>query len=294
MEPENFPALYRSADGSAADAQRTYLWLIRSQYVLLTIAATISIWFGNSPDLYIVYALVLAASTVLLLYMAVQKPEKEWYGCRALAESIKTSTWRYMMRAEPFEDAPKLSEVAEKFSGFLKAILDANSHIRDSISRRPVTGGQITNDMNRVRALPLEDRIQKYITDRITDQREWYVAKVKWNRRRFRLWIGICVVVQGAAIGLALLRIRHDPSWMIWPTEPLLVIASSAIGWIQLKKFNELASAYSLTAHEIGILETRVATIDSEVKFSAFVNEAERAFSREHTQWVARQIENVP
>ncbi|HCB7267327.1 TPA: SLATT domain-containing protein, partial [Escherichia coli] len=41
-----------------------------------------------------------AASTGLLLYMAVQKPEKEWYGCRALAESIKTSTWRYMMRAE--------------------------------------------------------------------------------------------------------------------------------------------------------------------------------------------------
>ncbi|EBX4343085.1 hypothetical protein DRY68_24490, partial [Salmonella enterica subsp. enterica serovar Braenderup] len=100
MTPDSFPALYRSADGSAADAQSTYLRLIRLQYLLLTVAATISIWFGASPDLYIAYALVLAASTGLLLYMAVQKPEKEWYGCRALAESIKTSTWRYMMRAE--------------------------------------------------------------------------------------------------------------------------------------------------------------------------------------------------
>ena len=294
MTPDSFPALYRSADGSAADAQSTYLRLIRLQYLLLTVAATISIWFGASPDLYIAYALVLAASTGLLLYMAVQKPEKEWYGCRALAESIKTSTWRYMMRAEPFEDAPKLSTVAEKFSEFLRAILDANSHVRDSISRRPVTGDQITNEMNAVRALPLAERVQRYNTDRITDQREWYVAKVTWNRQRFRLWILICVLVQGAAIALALLRIRHDPPWMIWPTEPLLVIASSAIGWIQLKKFNELASAYSLTAHEIGILQTRLGTIDSEEKFSAFVNEAERAFSREHTQWVARQIENVP
>ena len=71
MEPENFPALYRSADGSAAEAQGTYLWLIRLQYFLLTVAATISIWFGNSPDLYIGYALALAASTGLLLYMAV-------------------------------------------------------------------------------------------------------------------------------------------------------------------------------------------------------------------------------
>lgn len=294
MEPENFPALCRSTDGSAADAQSTYLWLIRLQYLLLTIAATLSIGFGNSPDLYIGYALVLAASTGLLLYMAVQKPEKEWYGCRALAESIKTSTWRYMMRAEPFEDAPKLSVVAEKFSDFLRAILDANSHVRDSISRRPVTGDQITSQMNLVCALPLEERIQKYTTNRIADQRDWYVAKIKWNRGRFRLWIGICVIVQGTAIVLALVRFRHDPAWMIWPTEPLLVIASSAIGWIQLKKFNELASACSLTAYEIGILQTRLGTIDSEEKLSAFVNEAERAFSREHTQWVARQIENAP
>ena len=293
MEHDNFPALYRSADGSAVAAQRTYLWLIRLQYLLLTIAASISVWFGNSPDLYIGYALVLGASTTLLLYMAVQKPEKDWYGCRALAESIKTSTWRYMMRAEPFEDAPKLSAVAEKFSDFLKAILDANSHVRDSISLRPVVGDQITKKMNEIRALSLTDRIQKYVVDRIEDQREWYVSKVKWNRRRFRVWICICVVVQATAIGLALVRIRYDPSWMIWPTEPLLVIASSAIGWIQLKKFNELASAYNLTAHEIGILQTRIGTLDTEEKLSAFVNEAERAFSREHTQWVARQIENA-
>ncbi|MEP9400153.1 DUF4231 domain-containing protein [Mesorhizobium sp. KR2-14] len=293
MQHDNFPALYRSADGSAVDAQRIYLWLIRLQYLLLTVAASISIWFGSSPDLYIGYAVVLAASTALLLYMAVQKPEKDWYGCRALAESIKTSTWRYMMRAEPFEDAPKLSAVAEKFSHFLKAILDANSHVRDSISRRPVVGDQISKKMNEIRALSLTDRIQKYVVDRIGDQREWYVSKVRWNRRRFRVWISICVVVQATAIGLALVRIRYDPTWMIWPTEPLLVIASSAIGWVQLKKFNELASAYSLTAHEIGILQTRIGAIDTEEKFSAFVNEAERAFSREHTQWVARQIENA-
>jgi len=50
----------------------------------------------------------------------------------------------------------------------------------------------------------------------------------------------------------------------------------------------------SLTAHEIGLLQTRLGTIDSEEKFSAFVNEAERAFSREHTQWVARQIDSAP
>lgn len=91
-----------------------------------------------------------------------------------------------------------------------------------------------------------------------------------------------------AAIVTVLLRIAK-PDWVMLPTEPLIVLAASFIGWIQIKKFNELASAYALTAHEIGILQPRLDEIDDENAFSDFVNEAELAFSREHTQWVARQ-----
>ena len=291
MTPEEFPALFRSADESAVSAQGWYLWLIRLQYGLLIIAVTIALWFGNSPDLYIVYAIAVAASSALLIYMSVKKPEKDWYGCRALAESIKTSTWRYMMRAEPFEDAPQLGEVRRKFADFLKEILDVNSHVREPISRRPYAGEQITASMDAVRALPLAERRDRYRKERVADQRAWYVAKVKTNRRHFRIWIVACVAVQAAAIILVLLRIRYDQQWTIWPTEPLLVLASSIIGWIQIKKFNELASAYNLTAHEIGIIQSRIGDVSSEAAFSEFVNEAERAFSREHTQWVARQNE---
>ncbi|RWI72075.1 MAG: SLATT domain-containing protein [Mesorhizobium sp.] len=74
-----------------------------------------------------------------------------------------------------------------------------------------------------------------------------------------------------------------------WPTEPLIVIAASLIGWTQIKKFNELASAYTLTAHEIGLTADLITDANSDEAFSAAVNEAELAFSREHTQWVARQ-----
>ena len=58
---------------------------------------------------------------------------------------------------------------------------------------------------------------------------------------------------------------------------------------MQIKKFNELNSSYTLTAHEIGIIQTRLQDVEAEEEFSDFVNEAELAFSREHTQWVARQ-----
>lgn len=289
MTPEDYPALLRSADESSVAAQSHYLWLIRLQYGLLITAATVALWFDYAPVLLLVHAFVIGTSTALLIYMSVKKPEKDWYGCRALAESIKTSTWRYMMRAEPFEDAPQVHTVKQKFSVFLKEILDANSHVRDPISRRPNAGDQITTTMDKIRALSLAERREFYRIKRIKEQRDWYISKVKANRWHFVGWTVFCVLIQGSAIFLALVRSRYPESWSIWPAEPLLMIATAAIGWIQIKKFNELASAYNLTAHEIGIIQVRINDVTNEPEFSEFVNEAERAFSREHTQWVARQ-----
>ena len=235
------------------------------------------------------YPILIGGATVLLVFMAVKKPEKDWYACRALAESIKTSTWRFTMRAEPFVDAPNLSVAKADFAGFLREILDANKHIDEPISRRPVVGDQITPRMISIRALSLADRKEIYRKNRIDEQRAWYVKKAKSNRRSFTRWIVFCGFVQAGAIALAVTRIHYGQQWNFWPTEPLLITATAIIGWIQIKKFNELASAYSLTAHEIGIIQSRIDIAGSEEEFSEFVNEAERAFSREHTQWIARQ-----
>lgn len=289
MKTEDYPALFRSSDEASNASQSTYLWLIRFQYTLLAAAAAISLFVEGNSGLVLLFAFVVGASTALLIFMAVKKPERDWYSCRALAESIKTSTWRYMMKAEPFETAESIHECRGKFASFLKEILDANSHVRDSISRRPNAGAQISGKMDEIRALPLGERVDLYLNQRIQEQRNWYIEKVKYNRRSFVCWVVFCVCVQGGAIALALLRSNQPGLLPIWPSEPLLVVASAALGWIQIKKFNEQASAYSLTAHEIGIIQSRLVAITDDDEFSDFVNEAERAFSREHTQWVARQ-----
>src|SRR5690606_15189811 len=39
----------------------------------------------------------------LCIFIGYQKPDRIWYNARAVAESVKTLTWRYMMRAEPFQ-----------------------------------------------------------------------------------------------------------------------------------------------------------------------------------------------
>jgi hypothetical protein len=290
MHSQNLPALYQSADASSNDAQSAYLWLIRLQYSLLISAAVVAMALNQSSELlYIGYALLVAISSVLLIYMSVRKPEKDWYGCRALAESVKTASWRYVMRAEPFESVASINAAREKFSHFLQEILDANSHVRESIARKPISAPQITGEMDRVRSLSVAERLEIYRKKRITDQREWYINKAKKNQSAFKRWIGVCILVQFLAVLSAFLRIYYYSEIEIWPTYALLVLASALIGWIQIKKFNELSSAYNLTAHEIGIVETRVGKVKSEGELSDFVNESERAFSREHTQWIARQ-----
>ncbi|HDQ2581608.1 TPA: SLATT domain-containing protein [Morganella morganii] len=74
------------------------------------------------------------------------------------------------------------------------------------------------------------------------------------------------------------------------PTELITTIISALIGWVQIKKYNELSASYALTAHEIGLIKEQSYYISSEKDFLDFIRDAETAFSREHTQWQARRI----
>lgn len=68
-----------------------------------------------------------------------------------------------------------------------------------------------------------------------------------------------------------------------------IAAAASILTWIQAKRFSELAASYTLAAHEINIIKSQALDEMNEDEFSVFVGDAENAFSREHTQWVARK-----
>lgn len=218
----------------------------------------------------------------------IQKPEQDWYRGRALAESIKTSCWKYCMGAEPFGNGDSPQVTRAEFRSYLSEILQANRHIGDRMPPDKAAHDQITESMEEVRALPLEERIKYYDTLRIREQRAWYANKAGLNKKASRSWVITSVIAYACAIVMSLVRITL-PGFAFWPIEPVIVIASSILGWMQIKKFNELASSYTLTAHEIGIIQGRVLEMKAEDEFSKFVADAEQAFSREHTQWVARQ-----
>lgn len=290
METEQFdyPALYKTAGKMSATSQSHFLWLVRGEYALLFLAAVFSMNFYATPEYFIIPTIILIASLIVLIFRSLQKPEQDWYRGRALAESIKTSCWKYCMRAEPFGSEDGLAQRRAEFRTYLIEILRSNRLIGDRLPPDNAAEDQITTSMETTRALSLEDRKQYYDTHRVRDQRAWYAKKAGLNRRASKAWMFASVVAYGIAILISLVRIT-EPAFAYWPVEPVIVVASSILGWVQIKKFNELASSYTLTAHEIGIIQGKISDISSEDDFSKFVVDAEQAFSREHTQWVARQ-----
>ena len=284
-----FPALYQSADNGSKLAQGHFLWIIKWEYFLLFcvsgITATRTLT-GVSPLFISIFLVVLAG---LFVYKVFKKKDQDWYQCRALAESVKTATWRFTMRAHPFEDAENIEVPKSEFRNLLRDILRANQRIAENL--HDAHTHQVTDSMIMVRGQTLEERISYYVAHRIDDQRSWYVNKSAQNRKALRLWVAVTVgVYVAAAVSLNAeeLGVNH----ILLAFDPLIVLATSALGWLQMKRHGELIASYNLTAHEIGIIRVRSDAVGSEEEFSAFVNEAELAFSREHTQWVARRDVN--
>ncbi|MCF8036141.1 MAG: DUF4231 domain-containing protein [Desulfobacteraceae bacterium] len=291
MEKRNYPALYLDADKASNNAQSKYLNLVRAEYALLFLAAVLGLQWSSSTYYDIGYALVFVLAATMLLIRSFKKPEQTWYRCRALAESVKTSTWRYMMRADPFLDAEYIQEPRAEFRNYLREILKANREVGDALASGSSAEDQVTHAMDEIRKKNIDQRKQYYKEHRIQEQRAWYNRRANDNKRAFKRWVLSTVSVYIVAILSVLIRIGQ-PSWgQQVPTDPLIVLAASLVGWIQIRKFSELASSYTLTAHEIGITFGRLDEVQTEDELSEFVNESELAFSREHTQWVARQHE---
>ena len=285
MNDQEFPALYQTSNAVSIIAQKTFYRALGTNLTFLALCSAVSFFGSNSSTIALAQAALLLATLSLTVYLATSKPQKLWYRGRALAESVKTVTWRYVMRAEPFN----LEDIAAKahFISSLRKIFQSNEAI-SSHTYEKNDGAQITEKMTKIRALSLQDRISVYKQSRIDDQLGWYIKKAKFNKNQARLWFGIIITTNIVAVACALGKVAF-PQLVFWPTDIFAAAAGSLLGWIQSKKFQELGASYSLTAHEIGLLKELLPNDNLEESFSTFVGDAENAFSREHTQWQARR-----
>jgi hypothetical protein len=283
----DFPALQTAVGNQSASFQSRYLWLIRLEYGFLVIASFLAMDFSETPTYYAVYAIVFLSASFIMLFRSTTQPEQKWYKARAATESIKTSSWRYMMKAHPYEDSPSVDIPNRKFRDYIKLIIKTNSIMRDAIGAAGLEG-QVTTSMREIRCLPFEERKRSYLEFRIDDQRTWYVNKARANKNAFRRWVIASAILYAASIIMSILHIVV-PNIRYIPIEPAILGASFFLGWIQIKKHSELAATYTLTAVEIGLAREALEEIKNENDFSDFINDTELVFSREHTQWVARQ-----
>ena len=285
----DFPSLYQSADRTSVESQRTYLRLTKADLVVLILGAAVASITTQTASinqaLLATSAVFISCGTILTIFLSQTRHKRKWYGGRAAAESIKTLTWRYMMRAEPFEEASSSKGTDERFLSSLSDVKLTGDTL--SLDEELGTLGNITPQMREVRNLKFEDRKNLYLDSRIQDQIRWYAAKAASNSRDQSTWFVLVGAAQTLGVAAAILLILAHESW-INPTGVLATIAASALAWLQTRQHEELSQSYTVAAQELGLIADLAPHVQ-ESEFSTYVADAETAISREHTLWLARR-----
>jgi hypothetical protein len=292
FEQQGLPALYYAADETSLRSQTTYLRLFAAVLGLTVMAPVVIVAATACPDLSqparFLAAIGLIISLVLTGRIKESQKERTWYGARAVAESVKTITWRFAMAAEPFPTTLNNAEVDELVRSKLIEILKDRKSLNYSAAGDANSQAQITEEMRALRREQWELRMAIYLKDRIQDQRKWYASKAKSSDTLESLYFWIILAVQ-------LISVVAASAFAVWPALHLNLTAvftaatASLFAWLQVKRYQETSQSYALAAHDLGIIEAGAATLHSEQAFAKFVADAENAMSREHTLWAARR-----
>jgi hypothetical protein len=278
------PALFYSSDALASTRQRRYYSALALNLSCLVVASALSC--ANVPHwgAATLQGVTLLTALAASIYIAASRPVRHWYAARALAESVKTLGWRFACKCEPFlgsdDEAKRL--LAERISGLAKQ----NSHI----TLTPHAGdefSQVTSSMSKLRHCSAPERLSFYLQARVDDQLKWYTQKAQSSERTAVFLFSLVLIGNSVAVIFAFARV-HYYSAPYWPTDMFVTLSACVLSWFQAKKSGELSASYSLAAHEIAAIRDIAPDSVCDVTLSQYVDGAENAFSREHTQWIAR------
>ena len=291
IEHKDFPSLYQSADQAAIRMQRVCfrfrLWHLVSLILGSGVGATakmipedLMIWF------YVSMAIILLIGFVINIISRVLQYDEKWFNCRAIAESVKTATWRFMMKATPFEE----DSLCEKT--FISKIGEVKSHkqsaLRTLAPYQDAEAELISKFMRDVRNENIVERRKRYLKSRLLDQKTWYTKKAGDNLVLETRWFYLTTVMQFLAIVLAVILAART-TWSVNLVPILMTGAAAAVAWNRMKRHGELAQNYSIAAQELGELEAIFPNVTQESEFCQFVNDVEYVISREHTMWCVRR-----
>jgi hypothetical protein len=292
MRQEEFPSLYQASDKASTKAQKYYIVIIGLDLAFMIIASLLAIYsfkFENEKlVIYSISGVLLLSSLILTIILKSKAYENIWYQGRALAESIKTLTWRYVTCSELFEVNLNRADVNNIFIERLKGLSNEFKDLNKTLDANTLSLPVITTKMEDIRILSTSERKEYYINKRIKDQKVWYSVKAEYNKKKYNLWFGIIIIAQFFSL-VSIVFLIKVPSFD-WNFVGLFTtISASAISWLQLKQHQELRQAYTTAAQELNFIEASSFNIISENDLSRFILDSENAISREHTLWLAQK-----
>lgn len=288
----NMPGMYQAADTASKDAQSNYLLIVGLDLIFMIIAAAIAIYNYGCESIkiwtYVVCAIFLLLGLIFSIILKTKKFEDTWYQGRALAESCKTITWRFITCSEGFEVSLPEEQVQLKFVETIKSFSIEFKELNESLDATVLSLPVITNLMWQIRRLPTIERKKYYLEHRIENQKSWYSLKANHNRKLYNRWFAVIVIGQFLAlISASYMIYNYNSDWNLIGL--FTTIASAAISWLQLKQHQELKQAYTTAAQELNFIMALSDQIHTDIELARFVLDSENAISREHTLWLAQK-----
>jgi conflict system pore-forming effector with SLATT domain len=292
MRQEDYPWLQCASDEASREAQKWYFRLLAVQLALFFLVGLIGaiqhfLPLAMQRHVTVGISALLALAVIATLLSRERKLDKTWFDSRAVAESARTATWRFMMGAPPFQPQGA-SNVEAIFLSEMDEIKMARADMNELLSGRAANVQPISDYMRGLRQSDFATRKAAYLKDRVADQRDWYTAKARWNQRQRTTWYWASVGLQILALVIAIFAASYGGS-LLGAVGVLMTAAASATAWSQAKRHDELPNSYGLAAQELRTIYTLIERADDENTFRALVDKGEEAISREHTMWCARR-----
>lgn len=292
MEKENYPSLYQAADKASVKYQKIYTRLMGLNLAFMIAGALLSILKPLLPYsavwIYSISFAMLIGSVIMTFTLKLKKYEDVWYQGRALAESMKTLTWRFITRSEGFETPLSIDDCTRTFIEKTQELTTKFKEYTQHLDSKILTLPNVTELMKEINMKSYDERKKYYTEFRIEDQKVWYSDKAEYNRKKQNLWFILILAAQFLAIFSAVYLIKFPESnWNI--VGLFTTIASVGVAWLQLKQYQEHRQAYNTATMELQFIKEKGLSIGSEADFSKYVLDSENAISREHTLWLVQK-----
>lgn len=295
MKSDDYPALHGAASLASLKGQSKYKRLIKADLAFVVAGGIVAAVASLVDDslrvaLATVTAIVVALGVVAKWVNSTRQDDRNWFNGRAVAETVKSLAWRYMMCHPPFEEQ---SRADREFFDALGAVRGLARDLDASELGDPSKRQQISARMRAVRDSTLLERRDTYVSERLSNQIEWYEKKAKQNREKAESWNSASLGFQVVAL-LAAIALVATPMGGLNLIGVLGSLAAAATAWSQLGRYDELSKSYVLAAQELRIVKDLAENVAIQGDLDDIVRDGEGAISREHTMWVAKRGESLP